>query len=141
MCFDYTASFSQSVMLQQGCFKHPSHNSAESVEGRVIGVAVAQTTTNEDLSVNARLLVAARDADAAGLERALASGASVNSRNRLGESALVILLKNNHVDIAQKILAAGADVNLAAVNGTTPLMAAAFNGQTAMVKQLLPAKA
>jgi len=28
-------------------------------------------------------------------------------------------------------------VNLAAVNGITPLMAAAFNGQTAMAKQLL----
>ncbi len=30
-------------------------------------------------------------------------GASVNSRNRLGETALVIVLKNNKVDLAQKI--------------------------------------
>jgi ankyrin repeat protein len=69
--------------------------------------------------------------------RALAAGANVNSRNRLGESALVILLKNNKVDLAQTVLAAGADINLAAINGITPLMAAAFNGQTAMAKQLL----
>lgn len=101
------------------------------------GVAAAQPAANENLSVNARFLVAARNADAAGLERALAAGAAVNSRNRLGESALIILLKNNKVDLAQKVLAAGADVNQAAINGITPLMTAAFNGQNAMAKQLL----
>jgi uncharacterized protein len=102
-----------------------------------IGSAVAQPAVDTDLSVNARFLVAARNADATGMERALAAGANVNSRNRLGESALVILLKNNKVDLALKVLAAGADVNLAAVNGITPLMAAAVNGQTAIAKQLL----
>jgi ankyrin repeat protein len=101
------------------------------------GSAVAQPAADADLSVNARFLVAARNADATGMERALAAGANVNSRNRLGESALVILLKNNKVDLAQEVLAAGADVNLAAVNGITPLMTAAFNGQTAIAKQLL----
>jgi ankyrin repeat protein len=101
------------------------------------GMAVAQPATDANLSVNARFLVAARNADAAGLERALGAGASVNARNRLGESALVILLKNGKLDLAQKVLAAGADVNLAAINGITPLMTAAFNGQTAMATQLL----
>jgi len=100
------------------------------------GNALAQRVADDNLSVNARFLVAARNADASGMERALAAGANINSRNRLGESALVILLKNNQ-DVAQSVLAAGADVNLAAVNGITPLMAAAFNGQTAMAKQLL----
>ena len=81
--------------------------------------AVAQPAAEDNLSVNARFLVAARNADAPGTERALAAGANVNSRNRLGESALVILLKNNKVELAQKILAAGADVNLTATNGIT----------------------
>jgi ankyrin repeat protein len=99
--------------------------------------ALAQPVADDNLSVNARFLAYARNADAAGMTRALAEGANVNSRNRLGESALVILLKNNKVDLAQQVLAAGADVNLAAVNGITPLMTAAFNGQTAMAKQLL----
>ena len=99
--------------------------------------ALAQPLADDNLSVNARFLVAARSADAAGIERGLAAGANVNSRNRLGESALVILLKTNKVDLAQKVLAAGADVNLAAVNGITPLMAAAFTGQAGMAKQLL----
>src|SRR6478736_5990987 len=65
--------------------------------------AIAQPVDDGNLSVNARFLVAARNADEAGIERALAAGANVNSRNRLGESALVILLKNNKVELAQKV--------------------------------------
>ena len=49
----------------------------------------------------------------------------------------MIALKKNDVRLAQTMLDAGADVNLAAVNGITPLMAAAFGGQTAMVAALL----
>src|SRR5258705_8209234 len=41
----------------------------------------------ENLSTNARFLMSARNADADGLKRALAQGAAVNARNRLGESA------------------------------------------------------
>jgi hypothetical protein len=52
--------------------------------------ALAQTTTDD--AVNARLLVAARTNDEPGLVRALADGAAINSRNRLGESALIIAL-------------------------------------------------
>ena len=36
-----------------------------------------------------------------------------------------------------QLLAADADVNLAAVNGITPLMAAAYGGHADMVKTLL----
>ena len=46
------------------------------------------------------------------------------------------MLKKNRVDLAQLVLDAGADVNQAAVNGITPLMAAAFAGQTAMVEAI-----
>jgi len=100
--------------------------------------ALAQSAADpENLSVNARFLVAARDADAAALKRALAAGAMVNSRNRLGETALVIVLKKERADLATLLLDAGADVNQAAVNGITPLMAAAFAGQDAIVKRLL----
>ncbi len=61
-----------------------------------------------------------------GVERALKAGAAVNSRNRLGETALIIALKQNDLAMARKMLDAGTDVNLAAVNGVTPLMAAAL---------------
>ena len=76
----------------------------------------------QDLSINARLLAAARNGDAQGVARALASGASPNARNRLGETALVVALKRNDVVMAQAMVDAGTDVNQAAVNGVTPLM-------------------
>ena len=65
------------------------------------------------------------------------AGASPNARNRLGETALLIALKKNDDAMAQTMLAAGTDVNIAAVNGVTPLMAAAYGGQKDMVEALL----
>jgi uncharacterized protein len=102
------------------------------------GLAAAQTAADpENLSTNARLLVAARNGDASALKRELAAGASVTSRNRLGESALVIVLKKERADLATILLDAGADVNQPAINGITPLMAASFAGQEAIVQRLL----
>lgn len=92
---------------------------------------------DEIVPLNARFLLAARNLDGAAIDRALRQGANVNSRNRLGESALVIVLKANRLDLVQVMLAAGADVNLAAINGITPLMTAAYGGHTDMVKTLL----
>ena len=97
---------------------------------------------NDDVPVNSRLLVFARNSDAAGVERSLKEGANVNSRNRIGETALVIALKKedpkpDDLRIAQLMLEAGTDVNLAAVNGITPLMAAAWSGRTGIAAQLL----
>ena len=73
-----------------------------------------------------------RNDDGAGVERALRDGAAVNSRNRLGESALLMALKKNRAGSRAVLLAAGADVNEAAINGVTPLMAAAFRRQSEM---------
>jgi hypothetical protein len=42
---------------------------------------------DQDLSANARLLVAARNGRFPGVVRELAGGASPNARNRLGETA------------------------------------------------------
>jgi len=91
----------------------------------LLSLVVTAHAADEDLSVNARLLMAARTADAGWVARALDAGAAVNSRNRLGETALVIVLKNKHPELAATLIAAGADVNQAAINGVTPLMAAA----------------
>ena len=82
--------------------------------------ANAAHAADSDLSVNARLLLAARNSEAAGVERALKSGAAVDSRNRLGETALLIALKKKNLAIAKTMLDAGADPNIAAVNGVTP---------------------
>ncbi|MEP7275384.1 MAG: ankyrin repeat domain-containing protein [Betaproteobacteria bacterium] len=92
---------------------------------------------DEIVPLNARFLVAARNLDAPAIERLLREGANVNARNRLGESALVIVLKKDRLDLASQLLSAGADVNLAAVNGITPLMTAAYGGHAEMVRTLL----
>jgi ankyrin repeat protein len=97
---------------------------------------------DDDIPVNSRMLVFARNSDAAGVERMLKEGANVNSRNRVGETALVIALKKedpkkDDLRIAQLMLDAGTDVNLAAVNGITPLMAAAYSGRVEIAAQLL----
>jgi uncharacterized protein len=91
----------------------------------------------QDLGPNARLLAAARAGDHAAVVRALGEGAAVDSRNRLGETALVVALKRERPDIARALIEAGADVNLAALNGVTPLMAAAFGGHVDIAKLLL----
>jgi ankyrin repeat protein len=101
-----------------------------------LGTPLVQAAT-EDLSVNARLLLFARNGDLAGVERSLQEGAAANARNRIGETALVIALKKNDLAIAQTMLRAGTDVNLAALNGVTPLMAAAFGGQIDIARELL----
>jgi hypothetical protein len=102
-----------------------------------LGHGERASAADEIVPLNSRFLVAARSLDAAAIDRALREGANVNARNRLGESALVIVLKGNRLDLAQTLLAAGADVNLAAVNGITPLMTAAYGGHTDMVRILL----
>ena len=100
-------------------------------------IALPHVALAQDLSANARLVAATRVADQSGVARALADGASVNARNRVGETALVIALKNDQPTLAITMLNAGTDVNLAAVNGVTPLMAAAHAGQTDIVRLLL----
>src|SRR6266567_2023658 len=91
----------------------------------------------QEASANVRLLAAARAGDTAGVTRALADGATPNARSRVGETALVIALKNDRTDLARQMLDAGTDVSLAAVNGVTPLMAAAHGGHVEIVRMLL----
>jgi ankyrin repeat protein len=100
-------------------------------------IALPHGAWGQDLSSNARLLIAARAGDQAAVARALSDGASPNARNRVGETALVIALKNDQPGLAMDMVNAGTDVNLSAVNGVTPLMAAAHAGQTEIVRVLL----
>ncbi len=79
----------------------------------LLAAALPGRAADDEMSMNARLLASVRNEDSAGVERALRDGAAVNARNRLGESALLVALKKNRADIAQVLLAAGADVNRA----------------------------
>ena len=64
-------------------------------------------------------------------------GANLNSRNRIGESLLMMPIKAGRQDIANYLLGRGARVDIASTANVTPLMAAAFNGDLGMVKRLL----
>jgi uncharacterized protein len=101
-------------------------------------LAIAPVARADEVApLNARLLAAARSADAKGLQRALNEGAAINSRNRIGDTALLIVIKNHHSELAETLIRAGADVNIAGVNGVTPLMAAAFSNEIEIARQLL----
>jgi ankyrin repeat protein len=101
--------------------------------------AWAQATSNT--SLNAQLLVAARQSDLPAVQQALARGASPDSRNRLGKTVLLIAAERGDLAMATAAMAAGADVNLASINRVTPLMAASYAGQVDLVKALLAAGA
>jgi ankyrin repeat protein len=100
-------------------------------------IALPHWALAQDVSVNVRLLTAARNADYDGVAKALVEGASPDARNRVGETALIIALKNDQPKLAMQMIGAGTDVNLAAVNGVTPLMAAAHAGQTDIARLLM----
>jgi uncharacterized protein len=121
---------------------HRSNEGRFRVLASILAALLAMAATgvqasDDDLPLNAKLLVAARNADGPAIARALQQGAAVNSRNRLGESALIIVLKKDRVDLARVLLDAGADVNQAAINGVTPLMAAAYGGHTEIARALV----
>ena len=64
-------------------------------------------------------------------------GANLNSRNRIGDSLLVMAIKAGKTDIANYLLDKGANVNVPNTSQATALMAAAFNGDLAIVNRLL----
>ncbi len=101
--------------------------------------AGAQAPSNP--SLNAQLLVGARQGDLAQVERVLAAGASPSSRNRLGKTALLLAAEKGNLAIVEAMLKAGADVDQASIEGVTPLMAASYAGAAPVVKRLLAAGA
>ncbi len=64
-------------------------------------------------------------------------GANINSRNRIGETLVMMAIKNGKGDIANYLLDQGADPKIASTAQSTTLIAAAFNGDLPMVNRLL----
>ncbi len=71
----------------------------------------------------------------------LARGASVEARNRRGESALSVAAKRGAIDVASLLISAGADIHHRDLSDSTPLLLAAEARRTRMVKFLLEAGA
>ncbi len=71
------------------------------------------------------LFSAVRDNRISEIERLLSSGANVNARDAVGNTALLVASWSGHVDMASLLLAHGADPNLRQIQtGWTPLHAA-----------------
>jgi len=103
-------------------------------------IAGAQAPANL-LSLNAQLLAAARAGDVPAVRQVLARGAAPDSRNREGKTALLLACEQGQLALAATMLEVRADVDLAAVNLVTPLMAASHGGHVELVRRLLAAGA
>ena len=88
----------------------------------------APVRAQDDVSLNARLLASARAGDEAGVRGALDQGAAVDSRNRIGDTALITAAKRGLTGMARTLVDHGANVSQPNLQGVTPLMAAAFGG-------------
>jgi len=63
-----------------------------------------------------------------GLQAVLAGNVDVNALNAKGQTALILAIQNNHVDIVRALLTHGANPNAADSRGFTPLRAARIRG-------------
>jgi hypothetical protein len=92
-------------------------------------------------SLDEQLIVAVRRNQPAEVDRLLAAGANVNAdkvKGFEGRPALFHAATYGYVEIAQRLIDAGADVNAGARTGeVTPLTVAALNGSAPLVALLL----
>ncbi len=75
--------------------------------------------------------------DLAAVKSALEKGAEVNTQDKNKRSLLLIATINQHLEMAQLLVAHGADVNLQADHLDSPFLYAGASGQTALVKLYL----
>ena len=94
----------------------------------VVLVGGCTTTTLQD---------AARRGDAVAVQVAFRNGEDVNSRDRNGNTPLMVAASMGRLSIAQQLVDQGADVNASNKAGNTPLMAAAYMGQAELADYLL----
>ncbi len=102
-------------------------------------LSFAPACGNSEASINVQeLLKACEQGNLEDVEGLLEKDVNVNSKDKSGDSALIIATRNRHTEIAELLIANGANVNAKAENGITPLMAAAKHGYTE-IKDLLKA--
>ena len=123
-----------SVMIFAGPSLNPM---AESFGQPRHGNAYAQSQTQSELNLNAQLLVAAHNDDIATVRRVLEEGAVVDSRNRSGDTALIIFTGKGNAELAKLLIDKGADINLRNLDKVSPLMTAAYGGHAGIARMLL----
>jgi len=88
--------------------------------------------------INLSLHEVSRNGNAVAVQALLDNGYNVNTLDRFGDTALSEAAAHGHIDIAQMLLGAGADLNL---GNETPLYIAAGNGHIDIIQILIDAGA
>lgn len=102
--------------------------------------ALAQKGADQ-ININGQLVMAARTGLVPRVQALLEQGASVNSRDRNGDTPLNLAAAKGNADMVAALLKAGADVNLANVAGVTPLMGAGLAAKEGIFRALIVAGA
>ena len=108
--------------------------------GALATAALAQRGADQ-ININGQFVMAARAGLVPRVQALLEQGASVNSRDRNGDSPLNMAATKGDATMVATLLDAGADPNLANIAGVTPLMGAAFAPNEAIFRTLLAAGA
>lgn len=127
------------VSNSAGCLKNKIYRTILTALIATIGAASYPLSYANDAQVdlNRQALAAARSGNAKTFKETIVSGASVNTRNRLGDSLLITAIKNGQLENMQMLVERGADVNLANIAQVTPLMMAAYHGRPDMARILI----
>jgi ankyrin repeat protein len=83
---------------------------------------------------------AAARGDAAAVARFIAGRTPLNDKDRLGQTALLLAVAGNHVEVARLLMEAGADINALAANRDTPWLLAGALGRAEIIALMLPRK-
>ena len=76
------------------------------------------------------------------IQRLMEAGVSVNETDHNNSSPVMVAVLNNHLDCVKFLIKKGADVNIAEVNGCTPLLIATkLHSGTTVVRTLISAGA
>jgi len=139
------------LLAVKSCFQSPNfvlvanelnHPLALRHSRRSNNLSVRYATEGEEAKgETTELMLVAHIGDSAKVREAAATGIAVDAQDAYGWTALRYAVRGNHVEASSALIVLGANMNLASESGRTPLMSAAGNGLTAMVKLLLEAGA
>src|SRR5262245_62692686 len=83
-------------------------------------------------------LEAAARGDVEVLKRLIAAGGSLETVNAVGETPLLLAVKNNHLSAAVLLIDLGGNINAQAANKDSPWLLAGALGRTEMLRHMIP---
>jgi len=107
----------------------------------ILFLAVLNPLTGYTADLDSDLINAVLKADTATVNALLATGSDVNSKNRDGETVLILAAKYGHTDTVKVLLAEGADLNARDRFGETALTCAKRCGHMKITRLLKEAGA